>query len=318
MSRKALVVGINYYESLNRLYGCVNDAHNVKAVLERNGNGSLNFDVKLLTSDNEGQKITSRFLKDSIKSLFEGDNEISLLYFAGHGYSENTGGYILTSDASDADEGVAFSYIMSLANNSRVKNKIIILDSCQSGSLGTDRSETSESVLSEGVTILTAASCDQYAMEDNGTGLFTSLLVDALNGGSANILGHITPGSIYAHIDQSLGPWQQRPVFKTNVKEFVVLRETTPSISLEDLRMITELFPTKYFEYQLDPTYEPSSTIPNPENTKIFDILQKYNRINLVVPVDEKHMYYAAMNNKLCKLTVLGEHYWNLVKKGRI
>ena len=58
--------------------------------------------------------------------------------------------------------------------------------------------------------------------------------------------------------------------------------------------------------------------VPNPENTKIFDILQKYNRINLVVPVDEKHMYYAAMNNKLCKLTVLGEHYWNLVKKGRI
>lgn len=318
MRRKALVVGINFYESIDCLYGCVNDAHSVKSVLERNSDGSLNFDVKLLTSDNQSQQITSRILKDEIKALFEDDNEISLLYFAGHGYSESTGGYILASDSSEGDEGISFNFIMNLANSSRVKNKVIILDSCQSGSIGSDRSDTSESVLSEGVTILTASSSDQYAMEENGAGLFTSLLVDALNGSSSNILGHITPGSIYAHIDQSLGPWQQRPIFKTNVKEFVVLRETVPSINTEDLRRIIELFPEKYSEHQLDPSYEPDSDNPNLENTDKFKVLQKYNRINLVVPVEEEHMYYAAINNKSCKLTVLGVHYWNLVKKNRI
>ena len=49
-----------------------------------------------------------------------------------------------------------------------------------------------------------------------------------------------------------------------------------------------------------------------------FKILQKYNRINLVVPVDAEHMYFAAMNSKSCKLTILGEHYWKLVNKEQI
>ena len=34
--RKALVVGINYYAHGAALYGCVDDAHAVKSVLERN------------------------------------------------------------------------------------------------------------------------------------------------------------------------------------------------------------------------------------------------------------------------------------------
>jgi len=37
-------------------------------------------------------------------------------------------------------------------------------------------------------------------------GVFTGLLVDALSGGAANLVGDVTPGSVYAHIDQSLGP----------------------------------------------------------------------------------------------------------------
>ena len=39
-----------------------------------------------------------------------------------------------------------------------------------------------------------------------------------------NELGDVTPGSIYAYIDRSLGGWEQRPVFKANIKRFVSLR----------------------------------------------------------------------------------------------
>lgn len=46
--RKALCVGIDSYQHATDLHGCVNDANSVKAVLERNGDGSLNFDVKLM------------------------------------------------------------------------------------------------------------------------------------------------------------------------------------------------------------------------------------------------------------------------------
>lgn len=162
-------------------------------------------------------------------------------------------------------------------------------------------------------------------MEVGGSGVFTDLLVDSLSGSAANILGEITPGSIYAHIDQSLGAWDQRPIFKTNVKEFVSLRKVSPSISLHELRKIIEFFPKKDYEYQLDPSYEPElkgrdeGMIPPCEsNCETFSILQKYNRLNLLVPVDCNHMWNAAMESKSCKLTRLGVHYWKLIKNDRI
>ena len=54
-------------------------------------------------------------------------------------------------------------------------------------------------------------------------GLFTSLLLEALKGGAADITGHITPGGIYAYIDKALGPWEQRPVFKTKCNSLYTL-----------------------------------------------------------------------------------------------
>jgi hypothetical protein len=82
--------------------------------------------------------------------------------------------------------------------------------------------------------------------------------------------------------------------------------------------MITSLFVDPSQEFELDPSYEPDSGNPNEDNVKKFRLLQKYNRVNLVLPVGEEHMYYAAMNSKSCKLTVLGIHYWNLIKRERI
>ena len=44
-------------------------------------------------------------------------------------------------------------------------------------------------------------------MEINGHGVFINLLIESLNGGASDILGNITPGSVYAYIDQVLGAW---------------------------------------------------------------------------------------------------------------
>lgn len=76
--------------------------------------------------------------------------------------------------------------------------------------------------------------------------------------------------------------------------------------------------PTAGFEVQLDPSFEPESDHPDAQNTQEFAVLQKHNRVNLVVPVDAPHMYHAAMGSKSCKLTVLGEHYRRLVERGRL
>jgi hypothetical protein len=321
--RKALVIGINHYAHVAPLHGCVNDARAVARMLERHGDGTVNFDVRLQTCTSGADAITRRDLKDLVDALFEDDSEIALLHFAGHGHVEATGGYLCGSDCRKGDDGLALGEV-TLANLSEARNKVIVLDSCHSGVAGTPAGQQTAE-LSEGMTILTASTEDQYATEANGSGVFTALLVDALGGAASNLVGDITPGSVYAHIDQPLGPWEQRPVFKTNIKRFVSLRRVPPPISLVELRRLTEFFPAPGSTFPLDPTFEPEMTgrpvgapAPNPANTAKFALLQKYNRLNLLVSVDAPHMWHAAMHSKSCGLTALGEHYRRLVARNRI
>lgn len=316
--RKALIVGIGYYKNIRSLPGCINDAYSIKTVLDRHSDGTINFGTNLLVATDATSSISRKDIKDKATELFRDNSDVAFFYFSGHGYLESTGGYLLTSECSTGDDGLSMNELLVIANNSPARNRIIIIDCCHSGQMGTPEIEENKAILKEGITILTASSAEQYAVEANGSGIFTSLLVDALSGSAANLVGDITPGSVYAHIDQSLGPWEQRPIFKTNVKNFTTLRKVQPPISLPELKMITSLFPNKIDEFKLDPTYEPDSDNPNEDNVEKFKLLQKYNRVNLVVPVGEEHMYYAAMNSKSCKLTVLGTHYWNLVKNERI
>ncbi|MDE0053577.1 MAG: caspase family protein [Gammaproteobacteria bacterium] len=322
--RRALIVGIDHYETITPLSGCVNDANAVKGVLERNADGSVNFGCRLLVGDSAQNIVTRTKLKEAIRELFFGHGEVALLYFAGHGYIESTGGYLCAADCHTGDDGLSLHEIMTLATSSRISNRVVILDSCFSGIAGVHPTHESLSELVDGITILTASTAEQYASEINGSGAFTTLFVDALRGAGANLVGDVTPGSAYAHVDQSLGPWSQRPVFKTNVRSFISLRKATPPINLKDLRRISEFFPQPGFEFQLDPSYEPERTgaeeatvpAPDPEKNSVFAVLQKYNRVNLVVPIGAPHMWHAAMQNRSCRLTVLGEHYRRLAEDG--
>jgi hypothetical protein len=329
--RKALIVGVDYYSHLCNLGGCVNDAHSVRAVLERNADGTLNFpDPRLLTGTSDSQPVNKRELKEAVRELFADDAEVALFYFAGHGYIEDTGGFLCGSDSETGDDGLALAEVMTFANSSKAKNKVIILDSCHSGVAGNSSMVAGQAEITNGVTILTASTAAQYALETpgGGSGVFTSLLVDALNGAAANLIGDITPGSVYAHIDQSLGPWSQRPMFKTNIKTFVSLRKTEPPIALSDLQALTHHFPRPDYNFPLDPSFEPERSqdqradplVPDPDpiNTATFAVLQKYVKVNLVRPVGAPHMWHAAIQSTSCELTVLGQHYWNLVAKGLI
>lgn len=323
MLRKALAVGINNYPS-KPLKGCINDASSIAAIIETNSDGSPNFDVKLETDVQSKSE-----LKELIVELFKGDSETSLFYFSGHGYIDEVGGYIVTPDYKSHDYGVSMDEILTLANNSKSKNRIIILDCCNSGAFGSPKVSGGNTVqIGEGVSILTASRDSESALEINGRGVFTNLLLDALQGGASDLRGHITPGSIYAYIDQALGAWDQRPVFKTNITRFTSLRIVTPQVPISVLRKLTEYFPTPQeyfalnpsFEYTNAPDIEHKITEPyaSPDNVEKFKNLQKLNSVGLVVPVDEDHMYFAAMNSKSCRLTALGYHYWRLIKDKRI
>lgn len=322
--RKALVVGIDHYRGVGPLLGAVNDALAVKGMLDRHADGSVNFGVRLLISSG-GALVERRELKEAIRELFVGDGEVALLYFAGHGYLEATGGYLCGSDTRTGDDGVPLAEIVTLANASKIQNRVIILDSCHSGMVASQPNDTAVAEIRDGMTILTASTAEQFAAEEGGAGLFTTLLIDALGGAAANLVGDVTPGSVYAHIDQSLGAWAQRPVFKTNVKRFVSLRQAEPLVGLTDLRRICELFPSPGFHFRLDPAYEPERSPespnlppPDPAKTAVFAILQKFNRVGLLVPENAPHMWHAAMQSKAVRLTALGEHYRRLAARGLI
>ena len=319
MMKKALIVGINNYPS-SPLSGCINDAEAIANILERNGDDSPNFSIKKELCIN-----TKSNLKGAIKECFAGDEDVALFYFSGHGFIDAVGGYIVTPDFSQDDWGVSMQEILTIVNQSRCRNKIVILDCCHSGFMGNISTATEElSVITKDVTILTASKHDEPAMETGDHGVFTSLLLEALKGGAANVTGHITPSGIYAYIDKALGPWEQRPVFKTNVTRFSPLRTVKPQVDISVLRKITEYFAEPYYEYALNPSYEFTNS-PNvehniikpyaeAENVAIFKDLQQLESIGLVIPNGEEHMYFAAMNSKKCKLTATGQYYWQLVK----
>lgn len=314
--KKALIIGINNYPS-SPLSGCVNDANSIATILESNGDGSPNFGVRLITSPSDIVDRSS--LREAIEQLFSGESDMTLLYFSGHGFIKSTGGYLVTTDAKRYDEGVSMDEILALANQSKAKNKVIILDCCHSGALG-QASVTGNNIaqLSEGLSVLTASRDSESALEINGSGVFTSLVVDALKGGAADLRGNITPGSLYAYVDEALGAWDQRPIFKTNVSSFASLRTNPPKVPLATMRKIITYFSSPEAEHPLDPSYEDTDSRAKENNVKIFKDLQKFQSVGLVVPVDEDFMYFAAMNSKSCKLTALGYQYWRLVHEKKL
>ena len=324
--RKALIIGVDHYSQRRPLHGCVQDALALQKTLAEHGDGRVNFACQMALAMDEASALDRASLRHSVEALFSGNEgltEAALLYFAGHGTISSTGGYLLSSESSDASDGLPLRDLMEWANQSKARHRLIFLDCCHGGAAAADVGQAAMSKLAEGVTVLTAATAHQAAMEREGRGLFTSLMVEALKGGAANLAGDVTPGSVYAFIDQSLGPWQQRPVFKTNVQQFISLRNNQPAIALKDLREITALFSAKDDLHHLDPSYEPrdegrqpSDPPADPEHVQQFEILKAYNRLQLLLPVGAPDMWTAAMQSKACRLTPLGQHYWRLAREG--
>lgn len=323
MDKKALVVGIDEYTTCP-LSGCCNDADAMRDILSKNDDNSPNFEVKCKKNiKSKGE------LRGLIEECFAGNNETSLFYYSGHGHVDTCGGYLVTPDYSKNDWGVSMNDILSIINKAQCRNKVVILDCCNSGEMG-EISALSNGLteIGEGVTILTACRKTESAVESDGKGLFTSLLIEALSGCAADLTGYVTPGSVYAYIDKALGLWGQRPVFKTNITRFVPLRKITPQVDISVIRNLNIYFAEEDAEYPLDPSYEYTNSpkvihkvltpYANPNHVKIFKELQQLESIGLLVPKGEEHMYFAAMKRKSCVLTALGRQYWNLAKNNKI
>lgn len=316
MKRLGLFIGIDNYRAAP-LKCCVKDATDLASLLEKNEDGTKNFTVILETDD--GKELGKSYLMQRIKRLFSRDVDVALVYFSGHGSIKESGGYLVTSDYQAHSVGLYMDEILALANKSKIKNKIIILDCCYSGKFGSPEVfDNGTAQLSSGMTILAASREDEAALEKDGNGLFTSLLLDSLKGGAADLEGYVTPGAIYAYVDKGLGLWQQRPTFKANISTFTNLRKVDPAIGTQVLRSVIDFFDTPETLYSLDPSYECTYAMAVDSHVEIMRVLQKMAKVGLIVPVGEEHMYLAAINSKSCELTAIGKQYWQLAKKDKI
>jgi hypothetical protein len=312
--RRALLVGIEDYEGAP-LRGCVDDATAMEELLSRDHDGTRNFATRVLTG-----RVTRADLREGIKRLFTDPAEVALLYFSGHGTENDLGGYLVTSDARLYDEGVWLSEVLTYANHAtQVGEVVVIIDACHSGHLGAVPSaDNAHASLREGVSVLTASRASQMSVETDAGGVFTRLVRSALEGGAADVLGEVTVAGVYAYVDQALGAWDQRPLFKAHVSRMMCLRRTKPSIDVDVLRQLPAWFGDADAVLPLSPRHERTIEPHDPDAERLFRSLQRCNRVKLVEPVGEEDMYFAAVHGTGCRLTALGRFYWGLAHDHRI
>lgn len=324
MPRRALIIGVDEYAKVSQLNGCVNDAKGIKAVLEKHEDGSPNYDCRLLTSD-VPDSVSRAQLRACLAETFCGFTGDIVFYFSGHGAITESGGFIVTQDGQQGDIGIPMDEILTLANKSPARSILLMLDCCFSGNLGnpallqTGNLESLQiSLIKEGVTILAASKPSEAAAEIGGHGVFTDLVIGALSGGAADIRGRVSAAAIYAYVEQALGPWDQRPIYKSHAQTLDPIRLCIPSVSDIVLREIPKLFMNPSDSLRLDPSFEHTHEDKNPDNVAIFNKLKTLRNARLLLTEADEDLYYVALQSKQVMLSPLGQFYWKLAKLGRL
>lgn len=313
--KRALLVGIDDYDELRPLAGCVNDVRALLPLLARNDDDTVNFACETLDTG-QGDQVTRDELQAQLKRLLAPGADVALLYFAGHGVADKYDVALASSDATEGTPGVKMSEVLAMAADSPVNEINIVLDCCFSGAAGgLPQTGAAGAFLRPGLSIVTASRSDQESTEtDDDRGLFSWHLGAALDGGAADVRGNVTLGSIWGYLSECFGPWDQRPTLKANVDRSHVLRGCSPTVGDDVLRDLAAWFPAPDHEFPLDPSHEDTAEPRDADHEAVFKKLQRCCAAKLVEPVDEEHMYYAAMNAKACRLTPLGRHYRHMAE----
>ncbi|MEM7797343.1 MAG: caspase family protein [Cyanobacteria bacterium P01_C01_bin.118] len=149
MSRDALIVGINSYQYLQPLKAPATDAEAIVQRLAQDGEFRVWRMPERIDQANQPvvsatRAVSQQQLETSLKQLFRPGSsqapETALFYFSGHGIPDDEGfdyGYLAASDTNPKNprSGLSLRWLQWLLSESSVKQQIIWLDCCHSGSL---------------------------------------------------------------------------------------------------------------------------------------------------------------------------------------
>ncbi|MEA5464932.1 NB-ARC domain-containing protein [Leptothoe sp. PORK10 BA2] len=222
MSRDALIIGINQYRhsQLGNLNSPAADAEAIAQILEKHGHFNTVRRLPEVFKDDAAQvspsrQVTRKQLREAIAQLFNPKTktqmpDTALLYFSGHGWQSSLNdadGYLAPTDANpDDDLGVELQWLRSQLEQSEVKQQIIWLDCCNSGSLLNFNSVTSAPTGKVRDRYFITSSRDFEASYQN-PGAAYSVLTEALLAGldpHNSDTGEVTNHSLTARLEQAL------------------------------------------------------------------------------------------------------------------
>lgn len=257
--RRAAIVGVDVYldQAIPNLLGSINDATEVKNILERHGDFEIEKKHFLI-----GEAVTAETIRKALSDLFwSSENaDLVLFYFAGHGFVDNYGnGYIAPYNMiRDAPlvHGIRVQEIRDLLLRSPFKKfGIVILDCCHS-SIATDNERAVDENLSRTFErfssdfevstqgsrlIISSAGSDHKArelidcthgcegVEPHAHGQFTYHFLCALEGAAQDKTGLIRIGKILDYMRTILPEkdWPRRFISNdTGCDDIVICRST--------------------------------------------------------------------------------------------
>jgi predicted GTPase len=193
MAKYALLIGVSTYEGLNNLLGTQKDIEEMQRILQDPDIG--NFDeVKLLHNPSD-----PTVMQIAIQTLFSERqrDDLLLLYFSGHGITDNNGRLYLGTCKTHKNlfeaTAVPASFVHNILSISKSKRQVIILDCCYSGAFAKDWSFKSSNSLDieaqlggEGRAVLTSCTAVEYSIEEEGAGVYTRYLIEGIQTGAAD------------------------------------------------------------------------------------------------------------------------------------
>ncbi|ESS70664.1 WD40 repeat, subgroup [Methyloglobulus morosus KoM1] len=193
-----LSIGINKYQStgINALVNAVNDAEGINSLLQNQHNRFKEVIPKLLADE----QATRKNIEDNLKTISSKaqPNDVVVIYIAGHGTVINGHYYFipyeLKTTVNDDIQANALSdaTLSELISNFHTLRVAVLIDSCYAGKLASsdmvmrrnqDATWTGALGQSTGRFVLAGSANDQEALDGkDGHGVFTAVLLDALNG----------------------------------------------------------------------------------------------------------------------------------------